>query len=64
MSKSKKKSVCKNVGALKKFLEDIPDKTPIRDNFDYPIRFYLWEKEPMESGPKLWLGIADGYYRK
>ena len=57
----KKKSVCRNVGALKRFLEDIPDKTPIKDNFYDTIRFYLWEKGPMESGPKLWLGIDNEY---
>ncbi len=59
MAISQKDKICKTVGALKKFLDDIPDKTPLRSCLHEPRRVFLWKKDADESGPKFWVSVED-----
>ncbi len=58
MAKADKQQKVLTVGALKKFLEGIPDKTPIRGNFDDErMEAIIWKADRDESGPRKWFAL-------
>lgn len=57
MARAQKHQKVLTVGALKKFLEDIPDKTPIRGTFDDRMEAIVWKAEKDESGPREWFSL-------
>lgn len=57
MATAEKQKKCLTVGALRKFLDGIPDKIPIRGGFDEGIEAFLWVAKPKESGPKKYIPL-------
>jgi hypothetical protein len=51
MAIREKKEAVHTVARLKRFLEGLPEKTPLRDCFDDRLVAMLWKKEKGESGP-------------
>lgn len=45
------------VGALKKFLDDLPDRMPIRGDFEDHMEAIVWKTETDESGPRRWMSL-------
>lgn len=54
-----KNKVVRNVGALKKFLENLPDSLPIYGSFDDRKEAFVWKADRAESGPRKWLSFED-----
>jgi len=60
MARAEKQQKVLTVRALKKFLEDIPEKTPILGMFDDErIEATLWKADKDESGPRKWLSLEE-----
>lgn len=58
MANAEKQQKVLTIGALKKFIESIPDKTPIRGTFDDErLEAIIWKAEKDESGPRKWFSI-------
>ena len=58
MARAKKSEEVLSVGQLKKFLDDIPDRTPIRATWkDERVIANLWKRDDDESGPNTYLGF-------
>lgn len=59
MAKSKVHRVCRNVGELREFIKDLPDKMPIVSSFGDRIEFLVFEKDSCERGPQKYLSVSE-----
>jgi hypothetical protein len=59
MSIEEKKKKVLTAASLKKFLNEIPDKTPIRGVFSDRVTVCLWKAEDRESGPRRFISFEE-----